>query len=613
MIASATSAPRLSLSLLGVFLLAKVCVLAGRELPLSVWTLPAYLWQDALAALLCAVLETIARAGFKQRSRDASARASFAARSFWRWQLTAGWAAYALIALYVALNVPVARVLSTPLTWPLLRAAGTPLADSITYYLTWSNVLLMSLIMSAAAALPFLSRRAGRRSLTAAGAALLLLIALGQPAAARLETLGLHRNALAALAASLFPRVAATDASGDWRVSPVQNAAITSPAPDELSHFRGAAAGRHVILISLESTAAQYLRPYGAPEDAMPNLTALADGAILFENAYAVYPESIKGLFSVLCARYPAFDTAPEIYERVTSPSLAAVLADAGYRTGLFHSGRFGYLGMESIIRGRGFHTLEDAGDIGGQRESSFGVDEPAAVKRILGWIDEAPRGERFFVTYLPIAGHHPYATAEAGPFPEHDEFGRYRNALHEADAALGALLRGLRARGLDERTLLVIYGDHGEAFGQHAGNFGHTLFIYDENVRVPYLIVMPGLLREPVRVRRAASLIDTAPTILDLLGLPSPAAYQGASLLEAQARLALFFTDYSLGWLGLRDEQWKFVYELEAGRGKLFDVRADPREQRNLAEQQPERVSAYREHLLRWSGAQKELLQRAR
>src|SRR5205823_2949406 len=139
-------------------------------------------------------------------------------------------------------------------------------------------------------------------------------------------------------------------------------------------------------------------------------LSALARRALVFDNAYAVYPESIKGLFSVLCSTFPAFDSRPEEYESVDCRSVASVLAGAGYRTAMFHSGRFAYLGMESIIRNRGYQVLEDAGEIGGNYNSSFGVDEPATVARILAWIDALPDGQRFFLTYLPIAGHHPYA-----------------------------------------------------------------------------------------------------------------------------------------------------------------------------------------------------------
>src|SRR5204862_2845536 len=143
--------------------------------------------------------------------------------------------------------------------------------------------------------------------------------------------------------------------------------------------------------------------------------------------------------------------------------------------------------------------------------------------------------------SYLPIAGHHPYTTPSPGPFPGSKDIDRYRNALHYADAALGQLMKGLRSRGLDKKTLFVITGDHGQAFGQHDGNFGHTLFLYEENVRVPYLIAAPGLTREGERVARVASVVDTAPTVLDLLGIPAPDGYQGRSLLEGKTDLALF------------------------------------------------------------------------
>jgi arylsulfatase A-like enzyme len=177
---------------------------------------------------------------------------------------------------------------------------------------------------------------------------------------------------------------------------------------------------------------------------------------------------------------------------------------------------------------------------------------------------------------------------------------------LHYSDAALGQLLEGLRSRGLDRQTLFVITGDHGEAFGQHDGNYGHTLFLYEENVHVPYVIAAPGLTQKPERVARVVSLIDTAPTVLDLLGVPAPDGYQGRSLLEDQTRMALFCTDYSLGFLGLRDGRWKLVYEMESGRSRLYDLEDDPDERHDLAALDPERAAAYREHLLRWAAAQK-------
>src|SRR5258706_1726730 len=335
----------------------------------------------------------------------------------------------------------------------------------------------------------------------------------------------------------------------------------------------------------------------------MPHLTAMARDAMVFENAYAAYPESIKGLFSVLCSVYPRLGGSAEALAGAPCHAFPGILGDAGYRTGLFHSGRFDYLGMEAVIRNRGYQTLEDAGDIGGNHNSSFGVDEPSSVARVLAWIDSTPRGQPFFLTYLPIAGHHPYETPEPGPFPDRDEIGRYRNALHYGDVSLGALAEGLRARGLERNTLWIIFGDHGEAFGQHAANYGHTFFLYDENVHVPFIIIAPGLIHGPLRAAKTVSLVDIAPTVLDLLGVSDIPDYQGRSVLDPESRMALFFTDYSLSLLGLRDGPWKFIYEVESGRGKLFYLPRDPGERSDVSSSQLARVTRYAMTLKGWSG----------
>ncbi len=553
-----------------VFLLAKLAVVWGHAVPVSPAALAAYAWQDAAAALLFALLE------FALPARAAGA---------------VYWGA----AIYAAVNIPVGRVVFTPLTPPMLRAARGPLADSMLQYVTLSNAALIAAVLLSAAFVPRVLERLPRpaRWGALAGAALLLL--LGPAADRQVDTRGQNRNVIAALFGHRLPRLSASAGPADWR----------EPRPGEdLSRLAGAARGLNIVMVSLESTAAQYLELYGAAEDPMPHLGALARRALVFDNAYAVYPESIKGLFSVLCSRYPAFDTNAAEYENAPCRSLAAALADAGYRTALFHSGRFGYLGMESVIRRRGYQTLEDAGDIGGTRESSFGVDEPATVTRMLAWVDALPRGQRFFLTYLPIAGHHPYATPEPGPFGGDSEIAQYRNALHYGDISLGALIEGLRARGLEDNTVWLIYGDHGEAFHQHEGNYGHTFFLYDENVHVPFLIAAPGLLRARQHVQKAVSLLDVAPTLLDLTGIPRPAEYQGRTALDGSQAMALFFTDYSLAFAGLRDGEWKYVQEIGSGRGELFDLTRDPGEHRNLSALDPGRAARYAGILRAWSAS---------
>ncbi|HEY7499867.1 MAG TPA: sulfatase [Vicinamibacterales bacterium] len=573
-----------AVSLLLVLVASKAATIAlVREgVPISPWMPIAYFWQDALVVLAFLLLDALILPAF------------------------AAWLFYAAVASYAAINVPVAAVLSSPLTITLMRASGAALSDSIAHYVNARNVVGLCVPLAVAIAAPFLLRRAALRVRPAWIGALAAAAALGPVATARIETRGFHRNAIGALIASAVPRVGSVEATADWRASPFASA----PAGD-LSRLKGIAKGRNVVVVILESTAARYLRAYGAAEDPMPTLTALSREAIVFDRAYAVYPESVKGLFTTICSRYTAFDTAPELYADATCPSIAETLRASGYRTALFHSGRFEYLGMRSIIDGRGFDLLEDAGAIGGNTRSSFGVDEASAVRRILQWIDGRDRAAPFFALYMPVAGHHPYPSNVPGPFKAPTDFAAYLNALHEADTALSSLVDGLKARGLYDNTLLLVFGDHGEAFGQHPGNFAHTLFIYEENVRVPFAVVVPRAITSAIRSARMASLVDAAPTIVDLVGLAPDADHQGTSLLDPLPRMALFYTDYSLGWLGLADGCWKYLYEIDSKRSRLFDVCADPDETTDRSPAFPDRVSAYRDHLERWAAAQRALIAR--
>ena len=564
--------PLIALSLFAVLAIAKVTMLAGRDVLIT----PFVFADDALLAIAFGIIEWLTRR--------------------WRWIVIA---AYIALVCYAAINVPLARLTSSPLTVQMVRATGSALSDSIAHHLTPANILFMAFFAILAASFPLAMKRVSPGVCSWLFVPVMLLAALAcwfpERAAA---------NAFTAFARSALPRVHARVSHEDWR----KPLAPHSQSTIDLEFLRGAASRRNMIMISLESAGAQYLGLYGATSDPMPTLTRLAQSSVTFENACAVYPESIKGLFSVLCSRYPAFDTHTRDYARVRTPAVAEIARRNGYRTALFHSGRFMYLGMRDIINDRGFEVLEDAGHIGGSHESSFGVDEPATVARILHWIDSLQADERFFAIYLPIAGHHPYEvpgeTATTGATEQH----RYLDALRYADAALGQLLDGLKDRGAYSNTLFVIYGDHGEAFGQHEANFGHTFFLYEENVRVPLIIAAPGLIQSSMRARHVASLVDLAPTIADLVGLIAPSQWQGTSLLNTESRAALFFTDYSLPLVGIRDGPWKAVYEFN-GRGRLFHIENDPGERKDLAAQYPELIAAYGERAHRWAAAQKALL----
>jgi len=131
--------------------------------------------------------------------------------------------------------------------------------------------------------------------------------------------------------------------------------------------LRGMAARRNVLLVVLESTGRTLLAPFGAAEDPMADLSALASHAIVFENAYAVYPEQYQGIRFHFASRYPGFDVRVERLRRRCHAIHSNSACSDGYATALFHLGRFHvYLGMERLVARSGFALTEDAGAIGG-------------------------------------------------------------------------------------------------------------------------------------------------------------------------------------------------------------------------------------------------------
>lgn len=552
--------------LLLALLIAKLAILAAVGVPLTAPGSLAFFGQDIATAIVVTLALSIIRP-------------RLAASAVW-----------ALAVVYVALSVPVTAVLGSPLTWTMIRAAGGALSDSISHHVTARNVATIAAVSAAGLTGPRVARLLPRPLRMATCGCLVILSSMGLWSASRTNTIGLDRNALTAL----VPRghiASAASMTAESRQSPYP---IADESSFTLASYRGAARGMNVVLVVLESTAAQYLHVYGATDDPMPTVTALAEHALVYDRAYAAYPESVKGLYATLCGRMPLMGVTAERHATLPCASVATAFDRAGYRTALFHSGRFGYLGMAPLLRDKGFGVLEDAGAIGGQVASSFGVDETSTVNRLLRWIDASDATTPFFTAYLPTAGHHPYATNVRGPFAGDGDFDRYRNALHEADAAVAQLLNGLRERGLDRHTAVMIVGDHGEAFGQHPANAGHTLFIYDENVHVPWLISVPGRTMG-ARIPATTSLVDVPSTLRDLAGLPADPADEGQGLRAQPGQMALFFTDYSLNLAGLRDGCWTYLYNADAGRSQMFDVCDDPGQLRDRSGDDDARAGAYR------------------
>ena len=176
----------------------------------------------------------------------------------------------------------------------------------------------------------------------------------------------------------------------------------------------------------------------------------------------------------------------------------------------------------------------------------------------------------------------------------------RYLNALRRTDEAVGRVLDHLRDAGQLDSTLVVVVGDHGEAFGQH-GTFGHASGVYDENVRVPLMLINPRLFRGEDR-EVVGGMVDVAPTILGQLNLPLPDRWQGRDLFTRGAGdRVYFFAPWTDARFGYREGHTKVTFNATRNSWEVYDLKADPGETKNLAAERTALTNEAAQRLAAW------------
>ena len=519
-----------------------------------------------------------------------------------------------LSALYLGLNVAFFRSFSTPLNRGLLNMAGGvgDLGESFLTQVTPNNAWPV-IVAVASALLAVWVAKHWRRAVGALTCILLAYaIVLGAIGLDSQDARGLERNALWELALLPVPQpdVVAITGGDDTRIAeaaPLTSLVEPGALGPDLSSLRGAAADMNVIYVVLESTSAQYLGLYGAQDDPMPNLSRMAEHALVFDSWYSVTPASMKSLFATLCSTWPYPRPIADTYvhPRLPCHSLSEVLSLGGYRSSLVHSGKFSYTRKDAFLEGRGFDSLWDKNSLPSDDDAysdSWGLEEEAAVAQMERFLDEGG-SKPFFLMYLPIFPHYPYHLPpdETPRFGDDSNQDKYLSAMAYADRNLGALYDAVAERGLLDSTLFIVVGDHGEAFGQHPGNRIHSIHIHEENVHVPALWSNPVLFPETRRVDTPADHTAMAPSLLDLMGRPAPDRWQGHSVLDGERHMAHFFTDYSFLFLGLRDGPYKVIHNVQSDTTQLYDVSQDPAETHDIAAENPELVARYAAHLDHW------------
>ncbi len=359
----------------------------------------------------------------------------------------------------------------------------------------------------------------------------------------------------------------------------------------------------NLLLITLDTTRADRLGCYGYAAAQTPVIDALAKRSVLFERAYAPAPMTAPSHVSMFTGLFPpehgvwtngGVGLAPDV------PVLPEILRRQGYTTAAF---------ISSVVLeprcglGRGFdkydaelprvNSADDDDHVGG-RDGKLAVD--AALK----WLAQRSSAAAPFFCWLHLFDPHE-------PYLKHpDDFGdKFAERPYDAEIAyvdqqLGRLFSALEQEGLLQRTIIVIIGDHGESLGEH-GERQHGYMLHDSTLRVPFLIVDPREKGPGRRVSTPVSLVDVFPTLLTLVGLKPPPecelrdlapALRGDSLAPRVCYSQTLEAYQEARWSPLQSlttERWRYV---RTSQPELYDLEADPRELKNLAGEQPERVS---------------------
>lgn len=349
-----------------------------------------------------------------------------------------------------------------------------------------------------------------------------------------------------------------------------------------------AAAKPNLILITLDSVRADRAGFLGSKSKLTPNLDRLAAESIAFEHAYAQAPGTVVSHAAILTGSYPQSTGLSEIGGTLAPflPYVPDLLKAQGYRTAAFVSS------IDLDPRnglGQGFDRGFETYDAGFRpvipcdpRPPITGRSGAETVSSALAWVNRNAQGPFFLWVHI--------GDAQASR-------ASYDSAVTKADAAMGKLLVALKAQKFNGNTAVIVVADHGQSLGAH-GEETHGIFLYDETIHVPLLVKLPEQQRaksEPAKpVTTKVRLVDIAPTLLEIAGIPVPSQMQGQSLLRIaksgnNADQPVYsrsdLPQHGFGWSPL--ESWragKYLY-IRAPKPELYDTTADPGATHNLAQ----------------------------
>jgi len=377
-----------------------------------------------------------------------------------------------------------------------------------------------------------------------------------------------------------------------------------------ISLAKSSAKIKNVIVFVLESTPAEYIESYGGKYLVTPELQRQSLNSIIFENIYAHAPGTNLSMVSLLSSVYPAltFSSITEKYPDMDMATIPSELKKTGYRTAFFNSADNRFQNAEEFLINRDLDMIKDCRDNNCEKfefitnyDFMNGKDDDCTAKEMMNWI-EKDKTKPFFAVMWTYQTHYPYffSGVDSVYYAPDRTFNRYLNALHHSDYVLGKLIVDLKSNNLFESTLIVVVGDHGEAFGRH-NQTTHACKIYEENLHIPCIFINPAFTSQ--KYSSLGGLIDIAPTIMNTLGFEAPEKWQGENLLNKNKNSRVyFFAPWSDYLFGYREGDHKFIYNATKDLTEIYDLKNDPEENRNLAPYLPAKKQLCHQRLAAWT-----------
>ncbi|MCS6799315.1 MAG: sulfatase-like hydrolase/transferase [Myxococcota bacterium] len=361
----------------------------------------------------------------------------------------------------------------------------------------------------------------------------------------------------------------------------------------------------NVLLVLIDALRPDHLGVHGYRRPTSPRIDAFAAGAVRFERAYAQSSRSLRSIPSMMTGMYPTqIGFGPEylwptlLDENVT---LAERLREHGWATAVV-------MGTDYFARVAGFFQGFD--DV--WQSPLYRPPRDLPVTEGIERLRRLQSQQRPWFLWVHLFNVHEEYLWDGIP----SRFGptlvdRYDTEITIADHEVGRMLDALERSGEADRTVVIVASDHGEAFGEH-GHRGHASTLYEEEVRSVLLVRAPGI--APRTVRERVGLFDLMPTVLNLAGIEVPRPMPARSLLPLMTgegthppeRLlvaelmpdGLFPFDVKALWH--RDE--KLHWWVREGRYQLFDLRVDPLERHDVADDRPARAAEMLGLLRAWT-----------